>query len=213
MYHVSGDVLGVLIARVSGRSLGTFMRERIFDPLGMKDTAFHVPSEKIARLPKCYFFNRQTNTLDVLDGVTNSAWRSAPPFESGGGGLVSTIEDYFAFCRMMLNNGRPGREHILTRAAVELITSEHLTPAQRGGSEISFGVHGSGGLGVAVDIQRSEIFQTPGRFGWDGGFGTSACADPGEGMIGILFTPRLMDSPEPSRVRTDFWTLASGAME
>ena len=67
MYHVSGDVLGVLIARVSGQSLGTFMRERIFDPLGMKDTAFYVPPEKIERLPACYFFNRQTNTLDVFD--------------------------------------------------------------------------------------------------------------------------------------------------
>ena len=66
MYHVSGDVLGVLIARVSGQSLGTFMRERIFDPLGMKDTAFHVPAEKIDRLPACYFFNRQTNSAGFV---------------------------------------------------------------------------------------------------------------------------------------------------
>jgi len=83
MYQVSGDVLGVLVARVSGQSLGTFMRQRIFDPLGMKDTAFHVPSEKIARLPGFYFFNHQTNTLDVFDDAANSAWLSEPPFESG----------------------------------------------------------------------------------------------------------------------------------
>jgi len=103
MYHVSGDVLGVLIARVSGQSLGAFMRERIFDPLGMKDTAFHVPLEKLDRLTEFYFFNRQTNKLDVFDGVANSAWRSESSFESGGGGLVSTIDDYFAFSRMLLN--------------------------------------------------------------------------------------------------------------
>jgi len=104
LYQVSLDVLGVLIARVSGQPLGAFMRERIFDPLGMKDTAFHVPSEKIERLPAFYVFNRQTNTLDFFDDVANSAWRNEPPFESGAGGLVSTIDDYFAFSRMLLNN-------------------------------------------------------------------------------------------------------------
>jgi CubicO group peptidase (beta-lactamase class C family) len=213
MYQVSGDVLGALIARVSGQSLGTFMRERIFDPLGMKDTAFHVPPEKIDRLPAFYFFNRQTNELDFFDDVTNSAWRSEPPFESGGGGLVSTIDDYFTFSRMMLNKGWHGREHMLSRATVELMTSDQLTPEQRAGSEIFFGTHSSWGLGMAVDIRRNEIFHTPGRFGWTGGFGTTAYTDPAEGMIGILFTQRMMDSPEPPKVFTDFWTLAYGAME
>jgi len=213
MYHVSVDVLGVLITRVSGQSLGTFMRERIFDPLGMRDTAFHVPSEKIERLPSCYFFNRRTNKLDVFDGVANSAWRAQPSFESGGGGLVSTADDYFAFSRMMLHKGRHGREQILSPATVELMTSDQLTPEQRAGAEIFFGGHSSWGFGMAVDIQRDEIFRTPGRFGWDGGFGTSAYTDPAEGMIGILLTQRMMDSPEPPKVFTDFWTLAYGAME
>jgi CubicO group peptidase (beta-lactamase class C family) len=217
MYHVSGDVLGALIARVSGQSLGTFLRERIFDPLGMKDTAFHVPPEKVDRLPAFYFFNRQTDKLDFFDDVANSAWASAPPSESGGGGLVSTIDDYFVFSRMMLNTllhkGRSGREQILSRATVELMTSDQLTPEQRAGSEIFFGTHSSWGLGMAVDIRRNEIFHTPGRFGWTGGFGTTAYTDPAEGMIGILFTQRMMDSPEPPKVFADFWTLAYGAME
>ena len=217
MYHVSIDVLGALIARVSGQSLGTFMRERIFDPLGMKDTAFHVPSEKIERLPAFYFFNRQTNTLDLFDDVANSAWRSEPLFESGGGALVSTIDDYFAFSRMLLNTlahkGRAGGEQVLSRATVELMTSDQVTAEQRAGAEIFFGGYSSWGFGMAVDIQRKEIFHTPGRFGWDGGFGTSAYTDPAKGMIGILFTQRLVDSPEPPKVYTDFWTLAYGAME
>jgi CubicO group peptidase (beta-lactamase class C family) len=190
-----------------------FMRERIFDPVEMKDTAFHVPSGKIERLPAFYFINLQTNTLDLFDDEANSAWGSEPPFESGGGGLVSTIDDYFAFSRMILNKGRHCREQILSRASVELMTSDQLKPEQRVGSKIFFGVHGSWGFGMAVDIQRNEIFRTPGRFGWDGGFGTSAYTDPAEGMIGILFTQRMMDSPEPPKVFTDFWTLAYGAME
>jgi CubicO group peptidase (beta-lactamase class C family) len=213
MYNVSADVLGVLIARASGQSLGAFMRERIFDPLGMKDTAFHIPAEKIARLPGFYFLNRETNTLDVFDDVANSAWRSEPLFESGSGGLVSTVDDYFAFSRMMLNKGRHGREQILSRATVELMTSDRLTPEQRAGAEIFFGTHSSWGLGVAVDIRRKDIFHTPGRFGWTGGFGTTAYTDPAEGMIGILFTQRMMDSPEAPNVFTDFWTLAYTAME
>lgn len=213
MYHVSADVLGVLITRVSGQRLGAFMRERIFDPLGMKDTAFHVPADKLGRFAASYSFNRQKNMLDLYDDVETSAWRPEPRFESGGGGLVSTIDDHFAFSRMMLNKGRHGREQILSRGAVELMTSDHLSPEQRAGAEIFFGSHGSWGFGMAVDIRRDEIFRTPGRFGWDGGLGTSAYADPAEEMIGILFTQRMMDSPEPPKIFTDFWTLAYGAME
>ena len=213
MYHVSGDVLGVLIGRVSGQSLGTFLRARIFDPLGMKDTAFHVPPEKMDRLPEVYRRNPQTNRLEVFDGVARSAWRAEPPFEAGGGGLVSTIDDYFAFSRMLRNKGRHGREQILSRAAVELMTSDQVTPEQRAGSEIFFGTHSSWGLGMAVDIGRTEIYHTPGRFGWNGGFGTTAYTDPAEGVIGILFTQRMMESPVLPKVFTDFWTLAYGAVE
>jgi CubicO group peptidase (beta-lactamase class C family) len=213
MYHTSGDVLGCLIARVSGQSFGTFLDEKIFDPLGMKDTAFHVPPEKITRLPGVYFFDRQANRLDSFDDPANSAWASEPPSESGGGGLVSTIDDYFTFSRMMLNKGRHGREQILSRATVDLMTSDQLTPEQREGAEIFFGTHSSWGLGMAVDIARSEIYHTPGRYGWTGGTGTTAYIDPSEGMIGILFTQRMMDSPEPPKFFTDFWTLAYSAVE
>jgi CubicO group peptidase (beta-lactamase class C family) len=213
MYHTSGDVLGALIARVSGKSFGAFLRERIFEPLGMMDTAFHVPPEKIDRLTEFYRFNPQTNTLDVFESAASTAWRVEPPFESGGGGLVSTLDDYFVFSRMMLNQGKHHREQILSRATVELMTSDQLTPEQRTGAEIFFGDFSSWGLGIAVDIQRREIFHTPGRYGWTGGYGTTAYIDPEEGMIGILFTQRMMDSPAPPKVFTDFWTLAYEAME
>lgn len=213
MYHVSGDVLGVLIARVSGMTLGQFMREHIFDPLGMRDAAFHVPLEKADRLATCYVSNPQTSRLEVYDGALNSDWGWEPPFEAGGGGLVSTIDDYFAFSRMMLNKGSHGREQILSRATVELMTSDQLTPEHRVGAEIFFETYSSWGLGIAVDIGRSEIYHMPGRYGWTGGTGTTAYNDPANGMIAILFTQRMMDSPEPPKQFTNFWTLAYAAME
>ena len=214
MYNTSADVLGILIERVVGKSFGTFLRERIFEPLDMKDTAFNVPAEKFDRMPTSYAFDHVTNKLDVYDPAgLQSSWAAPPPFESGAGGLVSTVDDYFAFSRMMLNKGRLGREQILSRASVELMTSDHLTPQQREGTELFFGSHASWGLGMCVSIHREEIYQTPGRFGWDGGTGTSAYVDPVEGLIGILMSQRLMDSPQPPRVFTDFWTQAYSAME
>ncbi len=213
MYQVSADVLGVLVARISGQSLGAFLRERIFDPLAMKDTGFYAPPDKADRLPALHIFNRETNALELFDDLEHSAWAAEPPFEAGGGGLLSTIDDYFTFCKMMLNKGRHGREQILSRATVELMTSDQLRPEERAGAEIFFGSHSSWGLGVAVDIARREIYHSPGRFGWTGGFGTTAYTDPANEMIGILFTQRMMDSPEPPKFFTDFWTLAYGAME
>jgi CubicO group peptidase (beta-lactamase class C family) len=212
MYHTSVDVLGLLIARVCGKSLGTFMRERIFEPLGMRDTGFFVPTEKLDRFATSYRFDRESNELAVFDGVADSAWHGQPPAESGGGGLVSTLDDYFAFAGMMLARGAFGSEQILSRASVELMTSDHNTPEQRAGMEIFFGAHSSWAFGMAVNIARDEIYRTPGRFGWDGGLGTTAYVDPAERTIGILFTQRAMDSPEPPAIFSDFWTLAYEAI-
>lgn len=214
MYNTSSDVLGILMERVAGKSFGAFLRERIFEPLGMKDTSFRVPATELHRMPTSYAFNHDTNKLEVFDPAgPQSSWAPPPPFESGAGGLVSTVDDYFAFSRMMLNKGRFGGEQILSRASVELMTSDQLTPRQRAGAELFFGTHTSWGLGLSVCIHREQIYQAPGRFGWDGGTGTSAYVDPAEGLIGILLTQRLMDSPQPPRVFTDFWTQAYSAME
>jgi CubicO group peptidase (beta-lactamase class C family) len=213
MYDVSINVLGVLVERVSKQGLGAFMRERLFDPLGMKDTAFRVPAEKAKRLPAFYYFDHERQALAEFEDTARSTWLAQPPFESGSGGLVSTVDDYFAFCLMMLNKGRHGRQQILSRASVELMTSDQLTPEQRRGAELFFGDFSSWGFGVGVDIARREIYQNPGRFGWAGGFGTTAYVDPREGLIGILFTQRMMDSPDPPRVFTDFWTAAYAAMQ
>src|SRR5205807_6075442 len=104
-------------------------------------------------------------------------------------------------------------EQVLSRKAVELMTSDQLTPEQRVGADIFFGGYSSWGFGMGVDTGRQEIFHTPGRFGWVGGFGTSAYTEPAEDAIGILFTQRMMDSPEPTKVLSDFWTLVYAALE
>lgn len=212
MYHTGSDVLGVLIARASGQALGTFLRERIFEPLGMKDTAFHVPAAKLPRLPPSYWTDPESGAPAVFDppgGVS----AGPPVFESGGGGLVSTVDDHLAFCQMMLDRGRHGRERILSRPSIELMTMDHLTPEQKAGAHIFFGDSRGWGFGMAVTTRRTNLWEVPGRFGWDGGRGTSGYSDPTEDLVGILMTQRLMESPEPPRVFLDFWTSAYRAID
>jgi CubicO group peptidase (beta-lactamase class C family) len=213
MYDLGLDVLGVLIARAAGQSLETFFRERIFEPLGMKDTGFSVPAEKLDRLPGCYQRNHETGAFEVYDDAGDSQWSRPPAFPSAAGGLVSTADDYLAFCQMMLNKGRHGRERILSRPSVELMTTDHLTPEQKAGARFFFGDHSGWGFGLAVVTQRDDLAAVPGRFGWNGGFGTSGHSDPREEMVGILMTQLLMDTPEPSRVFLDFWTSAYQAID
>ena len=206
LYDLSLDVLGVLISRAAGQPLETFLRERIFEPLGMRDTGFYVPPDKIDRLPGCY------QGKDVYDDPRDSQWNSPPPFPSASGGLVSTVDDYLAFCNMMLNKGRHGSGRILSRPSVELMTTDQLTPEQKKGTEIFFGDFAGWGFGMAVLTRRYDLF-APGRFGWDGGLGTSAHSDPTEGLVGILLTQLLWENPKTPPVVQDFWTSTYQAIE
>jgi len=210
MYHTSSDALGALVTRASGLPLGRFMRDRIFEPLGMHDTGFELQPGQEDRLATAYL-PRADGGFDTFDGVPDTAWRR-PAMELGGGGLLSTPDDYHRFLRMMLGKGRLGSVEILSRSAVELMTADQLRPAQRLGAEVFMGEHTSWGLGFSVGIRRMELFQRPGRFGWDGGLGLSAYVDPAEQLAGLLFTQRLVTSPEPPKVYTDFWTQAYAAL-
>lgn len=213
MYDTGSDVLGVLISRATGQELETFFRERIFGPLGMTDTGFHVPAEKLDRLASCYSTNPETASLELYDDAEGSQWSRPPVFESGGGGLVSTVDDYLAFCRMLLDKGKHGGERILSRPSVELMTTDHLTPEQKAEAPVFFGDNSGWGFGVGVVTRRDDLSTTPGRFGWAGGYGTSGYSDPEEDMVGILMTQRLTDSPVSGRYFDDFWTSAYGAID
>jgi CubicO group peptidase (beta-lactamase class C family) len=212
LYHTGSDLLGVLVARASGKSLGDFASERIFEPLGMKDTGFMVPAAELGRLASAYRRDPEKNVLVLADDARDSRFSRPVPFHSGGGGLVSTAADFLAFFRMMLNKGLHGRERILSRAAVELMTTDQLTAEQKTGTELFFGQSRSWGMGVAVTTKREELWGNPGRYGWDGGFGTTAFADPAEDMVGILLTQRSMESPVPPRIYTDFFATAYAAI-
>jgi CubicO group peptidase (beta-lactamase class C family) len=210
LYHMSAEILGVLIARVCGKSLGSFFQERIFEPLGMNDTGFYVPETKIERLPTCYGSDMFTGQLVVLDEARNGWASQAPNFEGGGGGLVSTAKDMAVFGKMLLNKGIYRNNRILSRLSIELMTSDHLTPEQKATSPFfpNFWDDHGWGLGVSVVTKRTELGGVPGRFGWDGAFGTSWFVDPKEQMVGVLMTQRRPDMLAYSALVRDFWTSA-----
>ncbi|MBB5775121.1 serine hydrolase domain-containing protein [Nonomuraea jabiensis] len=213
-YHVGSDVLSVLVARVSGQPLEEFLRERLFGPLGMKDTGFHVPADRIHRLPTSYAHNPENGELVVWDEAAGGKYSRPPLFQAGGDGLVSTVDDYHAFFRMLLNKGTFGGTRVLSRASVELMTMDHLTPGQKVEKDAfgdHFGRHGGYGFGLAVRTHRRDL-ASPGQFGWDGGLGTTGYADPAEDLVGILLTQSAMDSVHTPRLHKDFWTTAYQAI-
>jgi CubicO group peptidase (beta-lactamase class C family) len=211
LYHTAADVLGVLIARASGRTFEAFLRERIFEPLGMNDTGFSVPAAKLARLPSAYTRNPASGALELFDGASDTRFARRPAFPSGGGGLVSTADDYLAFCRMLLDRGAHRRGRILSRPSVELMTTDQLSAEQRAGAQLFLGDDRGWGFGGSVVIQRRGLASL-GLYGWDGGYGTSGYSDAREDLVGILLTQRMMDSPVPPRVYQDFWTSAYQAL-
>lgn len=208
LYHMSAEILGVLISRVAGQSLGRFLRERIFEPLGMKDTGFYVPEEKLDRLPACYGNDMVTGELVVLEEARGGRVAQPPLFEAGAGGLVSTIDDMAAFGKMLLNRGTYGSERILSRPAVELMTMDHLTPEQKAASPFFEGFWNTRGwgLGLGVTTGHSLLGEAPGRFGWDGAFGTSFFVDPKEQLVGVLMIQRRPDILNIPAITHDFWT-------
>lgn len=213
MYNTGADVLSVLIARASGTALQTFLRERLFRPLGMKDTGFHVPPEKIDRLPPCYWTNYMTGKEEIYDPAEGGQWCRPPPFPSGAGGLVSTADDYFAFAQMLLDHGKHGGRRVLSETSVEAMTKDQLTPTQKESGLVPgyFDTHGWG-FGMSVLTKADGLARSPGRYGWDGGMGTSWFNDPNDGLVAVLMTSRMWTSPDPPAVCKDFWKLAYEAV-
>ncbi|HVV13175.1 serine hydrolase domain-containing protein [Amycolatopsis sp.] len=201
LYHTGADLLGVLISRATGQSLQGFLRERLFEPLGMRDTHFGVPPYKASRFATSYW----------MDGVVydepDGQWAEVPEFQSGGGGLVSTVDDYLAFGSMLLHKGKHGGERILARPTVELMTTDQLTAAQKAASGFFPGYFDSRGwgFGMSVVTARTDIAAVPGTFGWDGGLGTSWLTDPSEDLVALMFSQRA-GFPQFSPHFRDFWT-------
>jgi CubicO group peptidase (beta-lactamase class C family) len=214
MYNTGIEVLSVLVARAAGKPLDAFLRERIFQPLGMNDTSFSVPESKLDRLATSYIardpFHPDAGGFDLYDPVQGGQWSRAPAFPSGAAGLVSTADDFLAFGRMMLGRGALGATRILSTASVDAMTTDQLTAEQKALSGFAppdyWDAHGWG-LGLAIVTAPDDLTGTSGRYGWDGGLGTSWCSDPTRDLVGILMTQRAA-FPPMAGVYRDFWKTA-----
>ncbi|WP_326744236.1 beta-lactamase family protein [Streptomyces sp. NBC_00121] len=208
LYNTCSDIQGVLIARVSGRSLPEFLDERLFEPLGMVDTGFAVPAAKLDRFTSLYRID--PNGDPQLVDAPGGQWSSMPAFPSGAGGLVSTLDDWLAFARMMLADGTFDGRRLLSPASVRRMTTDHLTPAQREASGLF--IEGQGwGFGGSVDIGTAEPWNVAGRYGWIGGTGTTGHLVPSTGTVMIMLSQLEMAGPKPPALMRDFWQYAADA--
>ncbi len=192
-YSVSVDVQGYLVEKLAGQSFGSFLEERIFDPLGMTDTDFHVPEEKVSRFAQVYSYDDDGKLL-AGEGFEGANFLQDPTFESGGGGLVSTAMDYMRFSQMVLNGGELDGVRILAPLTVDLMhrdqTPKSMAPNVLGAQGTSFGLD----FAVIEDPVEAESYST-GEFYWGGAAGTWFWIDPVENLVfvGMIqqFGPKL----------------------
>ena len=202
-YSVSTDVLGAVVERVSGQTLDVYFRERIFAPLGMDDTFFHVPANKTDRLTDCYAFHPAKQTRVMYDRGAESNWSRRPNLLSGGGGLVSSALDYHRFCQMCADGGTLDGRRVIGRKTLELMRLNHL-PGHKDLASMSKSLFsetqnaGTGfGLGFAVvqDVARTMMPGSPGEYYWGGMFSTAFFIDPVE-RLHMVFMTQLMPSAQ-----------------
>jgi CubicO group peptidase (beta-lactamase class C family) len=208
LYNTCSDILGVLVARVSGRPFAEFLTEQLFEPLGMVDTGFEVPQSKLGRFTS-YYRTDPAGGLELVDGP-DGQWRSMPAFPSGGGGLVSTVDDWYTFGRMLLADGIFDGHRLLSAESVRQMTTDHVTQSQRDASVLF--LEGQGwGFGGSVDVADIDPWNVPGRYGWVGGTGTAAHIDPSSGSVTILLSQLELAGPTPPAAMRDLWRYAANA--
>jgi CubicO group peptidase (beta-lactamase class C family) len=205
-YSRSTDVLGRIVEIISGKTLGTFLQKRVFGPLGMRDTDFHVPPEKQSRIAEPF-----ANDPESGDAVRLLDIRRPAKFESGGGGLVSTISDYGRFVAMLAAGGTLDGQRLLGRKTIDLMRSDHLGPNVKRGSELLQPGHGFGlGFAVRNEPGMSVMPGSVGLYFWGGIAGTTFWIDPAEELYAMM----LVQAPgQRDYYRTLFRTLVYGALD
>ncbi len=206
-YSVGTDIAGVIVARLSGQRLGDYFREHITGPLGMDDTGFLVPPDQAHRLPPAYAWH-PTEKMKLADKAgADSGWALSRKFESGGGGLASTLADYHRFCRMLLNGGALDGVQIIAPKTLELMTANHLpgggdltqhskslfSEAENAG--IGFGL----GFAVNTDPAATMLLGSKGEFYWGGMYSTAFLVDPVEHIVMVFMTQLMPSSTYPIR--------------
>ncbi|MBV9585647.1 MAG: beta-lactamase family protein [Alphaproteobacteria bacterium] len=219
-YSVSIDVLGYLVEKLSGMRFGEFLRTRLFEPLGMNDTAFYVPSDKTERFASCYQPETGGCGLKLQDDARESTYATPPLLESGGGGLVSTAHDYLRFCRMMLHGGSLDGVQILSPKTVALFSLNYLP---NGGevadmafpgmfSESSYaGVGFSLGCGVNINVAKTRLPGSLGEYFWGGAAATAFWIDPKEELT-VVFMTQVIGSEARLTLRRNLRTLVYSAI-
>lgn len=219
-YSVSIDVMGYLVQKLSGMSFGEFLRTRLFQPLGMNDTAFYCPPEKLDRFCSCYQPGDGGRGLKLQDDAGKSPFGAPPKLEAGGGGLVSTAHDYMRFCRMMLNGGTLDGVQILSPKTVQLFSLNHLPGGQDlvslapPGAFSESGYDGIGfsiGCGVNVDVAKTRLPGSTGEYFWGGAASTAFWIDPKEDLT-VVFMTQVMGTDARLTLRRDLRTLVYSAM-
>ena len=217
-YSISTDVCGYLVEVLSGNTLDKFFKENVFDPLGMVDTGFYVNDDKIHRLSANYLF-RADGPPRLIEDMQEDENTALPGFLSGGGGLMSTAEDYLAFCRMILGKGTFDSEQLLSRKTIELMSSNHL----EGGSQLSDVAYGRWsestfkgtgfglGFSVVIDPSLSQVPGSPGELAWGGMASTAFWIDPLEDLA-VVFMTQLVPS-DTYNIRRELRTLVYSAIE
>jgi len=221
-YNTGATVTGVLIERVTGAPLAEVLRSRIFEPLGMTDTGFVVPSAKLHRFTSMYAPAEIADRFGVTaDGSALAlidrpdGWYAAPPaLPDGAASLVSTVDDLYAFTAMLAGDGGG----LLAPESVASMLRDRTTP--RDHAEMPWFFGDNAGWGLMMAVPRSGVTPSPGApkdgrpygYGWDGGSGTTWRTDPATGLTGILLTQRMVTSPEPPEVVRDFWSAAYAAL-
>ena len=194
-YSVATDVLGAVVQRLEGKPLDEVFAERVLGPLGMEDTFFHVPADKVDRLTDCWTFV-PGKPIALMDRGAESAWSRPPTLVSGGGGLVSTALDYHRFCRMCLNGGELDGTRLLGRKTIDLMTRNHLpgggdlaTLSRSLFSEAANAGTGFGlGFAVNIDVARTMMPGSAGEYYWGGMFSTAFFVDPVERLHMVFMT-------------------------
>jgi CubicO group peptidase (beta-lactamase class C family) len=214
MYNPAA-VTGVLIARATGMSFGDALRERICDPLGMKDTTFSVGAESIGRLATAYERDNAASGEPVVEDCPDGQWSRPPVFERGGGGLVSTADDYLAFTSALLAGGTHHGERILSRPSVTLMTSDHLSPAHKAVSGFRPGYFDTigWGFGMSVLTRRTHLGPSVGSYGKFGFYGTAWYNDPAEDLTTIFIMQRAHMGDQTLPMWSDFWTAVYQAID
>jgi CubicO group peptidase (beta-lactamase class C family) len=219
-YSVAIDVLGYLVEKLSGISFGEFLRTRLFEPLGMHDTAFWVPPDKTERFTCCYQPEGRGPGLKLQDDARESTYAKPPRLESGGGGLVSTAQDYLRFCRMMLNGGTLDGVQILGPKTTALFSLNYL-PEGREIADMALpgmfsesgyaGVGFSLGCGVNVNLAKTRLPGSLGEYFWGGAAATAFWIDPKEELT-VVFMTQVMGSEARLTLRRDLRTLVYSAI-